>query len=168
LQGCGLRRKFGSHTTCFQECKEVWRNELSHSQGSLHFGSLSPGGLLNIQKMIARGQNSMDWRVPYIIKKFMEFRCLKWVRMTHLDIWNTSYGQKKGRESNWQFDSWSLKLKNRLDFLAFRWRATYCWKDLDEGYNFSLDLISIEGLHEKLWGPKIVGLPLGSLGTKCH
>jgi hypothetical protein len=25
--------------------------------------------------------------------------------MTHLDIYNTSYGQKKGQESNWQFDS---------------------------------------------------------------
>jgi hypothetical protein len=25
--------------------------------------------------------------------------------MTHLDICNTSYGKKKGRESNWQFDS---------------------------------------------------------------
>jgi hypothetical protein len=25
----------------------------------------------------------------------------KMVCMTHLDIWNISYGQKKGRESNW-------------------------------------------------------------------
>jgi hypothetical protein len=51
-----------------------------------------------------RGQNSMDWRVPYIIKKFLERVCLKWVHMTHLDIWNTSYGQKKGQKSNCQFD----------------------------------------------------------------
>jgi hypothetical protein len=57
-----------------------------------------------------------------------------------------------------------------------RWLATYCWKALDEGYNFSLDFISIEGLHTKLLGPKVVGvtvvkisrLPLGSPGTKCH
>ncbi len=43
-------------------------------------------------------------------------------------------------------------------------------------YNFSLDLISIEGLHAKLWGPKVVGvttlgisrLSFGSPGTKCH
>ncbi len=57
-----------------------------------------------------------------------------------------------------------------------RWRATYCWKALDEGYNFVLDLISIGGLHTKLWGPKVVGvptltisgLPLGSPGTKNH
>ncbi len=57
-----------------------------------------------------------------------------------------------------------------------RWRVTYRWKDLDEGYNFALDFISIRGLHVKLWGPKITGvptlaisrLPLGSLRTKCH
>jgi len=40
----------------------------------------------------------------------------------------------------------------------------------------ALDLISIKGLHTKLWAPKVVrvlslgilGLPCGSLGTKCH
>jgi hypothetical protein len=30
--------------------------------------------------------------------------------MGHLDIYNTSYGKKKGPESNWQFDSRPLKL----------------------------------------------------------
>jgi hypothetical protein len=34
------------------------------------------------------------------------------------------------------------------------WRATYCWKAIDEGYNFVLDLISIGGLHAKLWAPQ--------------
>ncbi len=94
----------------------------------------------------------------------------------YLDIWNTSYGQKKGRESNWEFDFRPLKVKNRPDFLACRWRATYHWKDLNKGYNFALDLISIEGLNTKLWGPKfarvptlgISGLPFGSPETKCH
>jgi hypothetical protein len=45
-----------------------------------------------------------------------------------------------------------------------------------ESYNFALDLISIGGLHIKLWDPKVVGistlaisgLSFGSLGTKCH
>jgi hypothetical protein len=48
-----------------------------------------------------------------------------------------------------------------------------CWKDLDKGYNFYLDLTSIKGLHTKLWAPKvgivpilgIPGLPLGHLGA---
>ncbi len=58
----------------------------------------------------------------------------------------------------------------------YRWRVTYGWKALDEGYNFSLDLIRIGGMHTKLWPHKVVGvpileisgLPFGSPGTKCH
>jgi len=105
-----------------------------------------------------KGQNPMNWRVLYTIEKILECRCLKWAFMTHLDIWNTNYGQKKGWESNWQFDSQPLKVKNWPDFLAFRWGETYRWKALDEGYNFALDLISIGGLHAKLWGLKVVGV----------
>jgi hypothetical protein len=63
-------------------------------------------------------------------------RCLKWARIAHLDIWNTSYGQKKGRESNWQFDFWPLKVENWPNFITFRQRVTYHWKALNEGYNF--------------------------------
>jgi hypothetical protein len=31
-----------------------------------------------------RGQNSLDWEVPYIIEKFLELRCPKWALVTHL------------------------------------------------------------------------------------
>jgi hypothetical protein len=55
-------------------------------------------------KSNCRGQNPLDWGVPYIIGKLLELRCLKWAHMTHLDTSNTSYGQKKGREWNCQFD----------------------------------------------------------------
>jgi hypothetical protein len=41
----------------------------------------------------------------------------------------------------------------------------YRWKDLDEGYNFVLDLTSIGGLHAKLWASKVAKvLILGILG----
>jgi hypothetical protein len=57
-----------------------------------------------------------------------------------------------------------------------KWHATYCWKALTEGYNFALDLISIQGLHAKLWCPKVAEVPTltilgfasGSPGTKSH
>jgi hypothetical protein len=96
--------------------------------------------------------------------------------MTHLNTSNTSFGQKKGRESNCQFDSRPLKVGNRPNFLLFKCHTTYHWKALDKGYNFFLDFISIGGLHAKLWVPKIAevpivgisGLPLGSFRTKCH
>jgi hypothetical protein len=150
----------------------MWENEPSHSQVSSHFANWTP----KFSNNDYRGQNPLEWSVFYIIGKPLERRCLKWACMTHLDTFNISYGQKKGQESNWQFDSRPLKVKNRPNFLACRWRATYPWKDLDEGYKFALDLISIEGLHTKLWAPKVTevptlgisGFPLGSPGTKCH
>jgi hypothetical protein len=74
-----------------------------------------------------KNQNPMDWGFPYTIGKLLKHRCLKWARMTHLDIWNTSYGQKKGWELNWQFDFRPLKVNNWLDFLACRWHATHLW-----------------------------------------
>jgi hypothetical protein len=37
---------------------------------------------------------------------------------------------------------------------------TYHWKALDEGYKIFLDLIIIEGLHAKLWAPKVIGVPV--------
>ncbi len=123
-----------------------------------------------------RGQNSLDWKVLYIFEKILECRCLKWVCMTHLDNQNTSYGQKKGQESNCQFDSRPLKVRNRLNIFACRWHATYQWKDLDKGYNLAWNFTSIRGLYTKLWASKVIevpilkfsGLPLGSLGTKWH
>jgi hypothetical protein len=56
------------------------------------------------------------------------------------------------------------------------WRATYLWKALNEGYNFALDLTSIEGLRKKLWASKIsevlisriLKLPTWESKTKCH
>jgi hypothetical protein len=38
----------------------------------------------------------MFYGIIYIIEKLLERKCLKWALITHLNIWNTSYGQKKG------------------------------------------------------------------------
>jgi hypothetical protein len=116
-----------------------------------------------------RGQNSMACDVLYIIGKLLEFRCLKWACITHLDIWNTSYVQKKGRESNCQFDSQLEKVGNWPNLLCCRGRATYHWKALDENYNFALEYISIQGLLAQLWGSKVMGIPIGAIpGKKSH
>jgi hypothetical protein len=69
-----------------------------------------------------------------------------------------------------------LKIGNQPNFIACRRRTTYHWNALNKGYDFALDLISIGGLHAKLWGSKVARililaisrLPLGSPETKCH
>jgi len=123
-----------------------------------------------------RGQISLPWRVLYINGKLLKRRCPKWPCIAHLDICSPSYGQKKGRESNCQFDSRPLKVGNRpLPDVALR-SATWRWKALDESYNFGLKLVPI-----RVWGkelrpskvlglqPEIIsGLQLGSPGKKSH
>jgi hypothetical protein len=75
-----------------------------------------------------RGQNTSHWGVPYTIGKVLKCRCPKWPHMSHLDICGPSYGQKKGRESKWQFDSRPLKVRNRPDPDVCKRNATWCWK----------------------------------------
>jgi hypothetical protein len=82
------------------------------------------------------GQNSMACGFFYIIGKLLERKCVKWACIAHLNIWNTSYGQKNGRKSNWQFDCWPQKVKNWPDLLIYRRCATYCWKLLTKATTF--------------------------------
>jgi len=97
-----------------------------------------------------RGQISLHWCVLYINEKLLKCRCPKWPRMGHLDICSPSYGQKKGRESNCQYDSRPLKVKNRpLSDVASR-SATRHWKALDESYNFGFNLVPIRVRGEEL------------------
>ncbi len=91
-------------------------------------------------------------------KKVLKRRYRKWPRIGHLNICSPSYGQKKGRESNWQFDSRPLKVKNRpLSNLRIE-SAIRRWKDLNVSYKFGLDLIAIRLCSRELWAPKVPGL----------
>ncbi len=64
-------------------------------------GTWSLFGLLKTQSFIVGGQNISHWGVLYIVGKVLKCKCPKWLQMSHLDICNTSYGRKKGRELNW-------------------------------------------------------------------
>jgi len=123
-----------------------------------------------------RGQISSPWCVFYINGKVLKCRCPKWPRMGHLDICSSSYGQKKSRESNCQFDSRPLKVGNRPLPDVTSMSAIGRWKDLDESYNFGSNLVPIRVRGEELWASKVPGLQpetvsglqLGSPGKKSH
>ncbi len=93
----------------------------------------------------------------------MKCRCPKWPRMSHLDIWSPSYGQKKGRESNWQFDSRPLKVRNRPLPDVYRRSAMAHWKALEESYNFGSNLTPIGGWIQEIWVSKVSGIQLGTV-----
>jgi hypothetical protein len=159
-----------SHISCSRECRKVWGNEPPHSKVSSHFGNWT----LECLQSNCRGQNPLNWGVPYIIEKLLECKCLKWVAWPIWILKTQVMAKRRGRESNWEFDSRPLKVENCPDFLACRWRATYRWNFFDKGSNFVSDLILIEGLYTKSWASKVAGililgiswLQLGSLGTK--
>jgi hypothetical protein len=139
-------------------------------------GKLESSGTPENSEREWRGQISLHFSALGVIGKVLKCRCPKWPRMSHLDICSPSYGQKKGRESKWQFDSRPLKVGNRPVPNVRSGSATRRWKALLEGYNFGLDLVPIGGRGEKLWSSKvsglqpgtISGLQFGSPGTKSH
>jgi hypothetical protein len=124
-------------------------------------GDLESSGTPECLEFNSNAQNYSHWGVLGFIGKFLKRRYRKWPRIGHLDICRPSYGQKKGRESNWQFDSRPLKVRNRpLPDIRFE-SATRRWKYLDEGYNFGSDLVAIRLCSWELWAPKVLGLQLG-------
>ncbi len=106
----------------------------------------------------SKAQNTSHWSVLGVIRKVLKRRYRKWPHIGHSDICSPSYGQKKGRESNWQFDSQPLKVGNRSLLDVRIESATWRWKDLDEGYNFGFDLVVIERHSRELWLFKVPGV----------
>jgi hypothetical protein len=151
--------------------RRVWRWDSRSQKWELGVLRDSP-----ISELNCRGQNTLPWGFLYTIGKALKCRCRKWPHMSHLETYSTSYGQKKGRESNWQFDSRPQKVGNRPDPDVCRWSATHSWKALEKSYKFASDLIPIWGLSRELWVPKVLGvqtetvsgLLLGSPKDKSH
>jgi hypothetical protein len=139
-------------------------------------GSWSPRRTPENSKLDCRDQISSHLSVLSVIGKVLKCKCPKWSRIGHLDICSPSYEQKKGRESNWQFDSRPLKDENRHVLNVCSGSETWRWKALFKGYKFGLDLVPIGGRGEELRSPKVPrvqtetvsGLHFGSPGKKSH
>jgi hypothetical protein len=124
-------------------------------------GDLESFGTPECLEFDSKAQNTSHRGVHGVIGKALKRRYRKWPRIGHLNICSPSYGQKKGRESNWQFDSRPLKVGNRpLPDLRIE-SAILRWKDLDEGYKFGSDLVAIRLRSRELWAPKVPGLHPG-------
>jgi hypothetical protein len=139
-------------------------------------GNLESSGIPECLELDSKAQNTFHWGVLGVIGKVLKRRYRKSPRIGHLDICSPSYGQKKGRESNWQFDSRPLKVGNRPVPDVRSGSATWRSKALFEGYNFGSDLDPIGGRGEELCSSKVPGLQpgtvsglhFGSPGTKSH
>ncbi len=126
-------------------------------------GNLESFGTPKNSKLELKGQNTSHWGVLSVIEKVLKCRCLNWPRIGHLDIFSPSYGQKKGRQSNWQFESRPLKVRNRPLPDVCSGSVTRSWKTLDKSYNFGSNLVPIRARGEKLWFPKAPGVQIGTV-----
>jgi hypothetical protein len=125
-------------------CRNSTLKEFEDGTHTPKMGTWESFGTLKNSEFDCKGQNTLPWGVLYTFEKVLKCKCRKWPRMSHSDIYNISYGRKKGRESNWQFDSRPLKVRNRPDTSVCRSSATHHWKALKESYKFALDLIQSE------------------------
>jgi hypothetical protein len=126
---------------------------------------LESSGTPKCSELDIKGKNTSYCSVLGVVGKVLKRRYRKCSRIGNSDICSPSYGQKKGQESNWQFDSWPLKVGNRpLPNIQFEC-ATLRWKDLDEDYNFGLDLVVIRLYSRELWRFKVPGVRRDNFGT---
>ncbi len=86
-------------------CRNLILRECEDEIHTPEMGTWESSRTPKTSKFNFRGQNTLHWGVAYTIGKLSKCRCRKWSCMGHLDIYSTSFGKKKGRESNWQFDS---------------------------------------------------------------
>jgi hypothetical protein len=121
-------------------------------------GDLESSGTPECSELDRRTQSTSHWGVLGVIGKVLKRRYRKCPCIGHLEICRPSYAQKKGRESNWKFDSRPLKVGNRPLPEVRIGSAIRRWKDLDEGYNFGLDLVAIRACSRELWALKVPGL----------
>ncbi len=68
----------------FSRMQESVRDWTSTFPSELSFWELEFQWIHEFLESNFKGLNSLDWKVPYIMGKLLELRCIKWVRMTHL------------------------------------------------------------------------------------
>ncbi len=163
MERCGLKVQHKSHIYT-PRMQKVWRNELTPPKWTPTLGVGVPTEFQCLENDF-RGWNALDWTLSYTIGKLLKCKCLKWACMTHLNIYNTSYGQKKGRESKCQFDSQLLKVWNHFIYLCASGVPHIVGKLLMRATIFLWASSQIKNLHKKLWASKmarvlILGFPI--------
>jgi len=136
---------------------------------------LESSGTPECSELDRKGKNTLHWAVLSVIGKVLKRRYRKWPRIGHLDICRPSYGHKKGRESNCQFDSRPQKsgidlfptseLRVRYVIGKISTRATSL---VQTSSRSNLPVGSYELPKSRDNFETISGLQLGSPGNLCH
>jgi hypothetical protein len=95
-------------------------------------------GTLECLEFNRKAQNYSHWGVLGLIGKVLKRRYRKWLRIGHLDGCSPSYGQKKGRESNWAVWLPTTKSQESTSFRHPIWKCDTSLKRSRWGLQLSL------------------------------
>jgi len=133
-------------------------------------------GTPECSELNSKGKNTLHWGVLSVIEKVLKRRYRKCPRIGYSDICSPSYGQKKGRESNWQFDSRSLKVGKSTSFrrpiwacdmaLERSWRGLQLWFRTRRDPTLHSGVMAVQSSGSP--AGTISGLHFGSPGNLCH
>jgi hypothetical protein len=123
-----------------------------------------------------RGQNSLDWRVPYTIGNLLRHRCLKWARMSPFGYLKHKLWPKEGLRVKLPIWLQTIKSQESPWFTCVQVACLISLESSWWGLELYLDLISIKGLKKTYGLPKLResqfwesrDSQLGSPGTKWH
>jgi hypothetical protein len=124
---------------------------------TLEMGTWESSGTPKTSKFDCKGQNTLPWDIPYIIRNLSKCKCQKSPCMSHLDICSTSYYKKKGWEGpRIKLIVWLSTIKS-WESTRPRCVQVECNTPL-ESYKFASNLILIRGLNKELWIRKVQGV----------
>jgi hypothetical protein len=150
----GQENVFGCETY-FHKWERMQGMEPNDSQVHSHFGITFVRESWMFKTLVGK-TNKIKLGPHDTIGKVLKCRCLKCPHIVHLYLICMNYDQKKGRESNWEFDSWSQIPLEQSSNLRLG-HAIHLWKDLFESYKVvPLDVPNKLGL-KKIWTSKILG-----------
>jgi len=84
---------------------KMQRMKFNDSQMHSHFGSYTHEGVANVQSLGWKRKKNTKLGPQDTIKMVLKHKCLKCPHIVHLDLMCMNCDQKKGRKSNFQFDS---------------------------------------------------------------
>jgi hypothetical protein len=126
-----------------------------------HFKKLgiwSPPRLPNVQSSIARPKT--PWIGVFLVSLKRSWN-VDIENGLVLAIWTSSAQVMGKRRAGSQTGKVWLPTTKSRESISFRhpiWVCEWCWKDLDEGYNFGSDLVAIGLYSRELWSFKVPGV----------
>jgi hypothetical protein len=161
-KGAGQKGSLGVTFHAPGNAKE-WGNEPSHSQVNFHLESWSLEWTFKFSENDCKGQNSMEWGVPYIIGKLLELKCSKWAHIGHFKHKLWSKERPRVQLVVWLLTTKSLEL---TQFPCMQVSCDILLKISRQGLQLCFRLHRNQRSARKVMGPQSFGDPnCGNFGT---